>query len=1181
MFTHLHVHSHYSLLDGLPKLDDLIRRAKEFGMTSLALTDHGVMYGSIEFYQKCLAAGIKPILGMEAYVALHKRTDKRPNIDNRRYHLTLLVKNQIGYKNLIKLTSLAHLEGFYYKPRIDKELLKKYSEGLIALSGCLVGELSQQLLAGGIERGLDVVKEHLEIFGEGNYFLEVQDIPNLPQSVKAREMIIEIHKRTGVEVVATKDVHYINMADKEAHDVLLCVQTGKKVTDEKRMDLKDTDAYFASEEEMRASFADIPLAVENTQRVAEQCKIELEVGNWIFPSYKDPCGLPADEYLRTKAFAELPERLGRKLRQEEIDRMEYELTIIQQKGYSPYFLVVSDYATWARNQSIIFTTRGSAAGSLVCYGIGITAVNPLEYKLPFERFLNPSRPSPPDIDVDFEDARRDEVLEYCKKKYGYEKIAQIVTFGTMKARAAVRDVGRVLGYEYSFCDRLAKMIPQGKQGFAMTLDRALRDSIELKQLCDTDERARKVMGLAKKLEGCVRHASVHAAGVVIAPSDITDFTPVQRETGGEKIITQYDMHAIEKAGLLKMDFLGIRNLSILGNAVKIVRRTRGVEIDIWALPLDDKKVYGILARGETMGLFQLSSSGMTKTLMDLKPTNIFDIMAIISLYRPGPIESIPEFIKRKHNQGSISYLHPKMKDILDTSYGIITYQDDVLLIAIHVAGYSWEDADKFRKAMGKKIPKEMHAQKAKFIKGAQDISKLSESQAHELWRLIEPFAAYGFNKSHAASYAIVAYQTAYMKAHFPTEFMAALMTAESGDEKKISDAVTECKRMGIHVLPPDVNESFANFTVVTQMTAQNAPDTSGPESKVIRFGLVAIKNLGAQVVDAIIAERKANGPYQNLADFLKRISDKHLNKKSLESLIKSGSMDQFGERGQILYNSDKIVKFCKSVQRDMQSGQENLFGILKNESSDEGISLDQAPPASEKEKLAWEKELLGLYISSHPLEKLVHLWKGYAVPLADVGSKEKVRVAGIIRTIKRITTKTNEPMLFVVLEDMSGSREIVVFPSVLEKTTLVWKEDEVVVLEGRVSRKDDECKILASNAAVFTEKMAEQTQQRVRDEARPEEGAFGNQKGSVQNGGIEQAQGSVPSVVISLSQGFSKQGVASLKNILLEYPGQYNVFFAFEHGGAHALKTNIKIDPSHVLQQRVHALVGENKLWIK
>ncbi|KKT34998.1 MAG: polymerase III, alpha subunit protein [Parcubacteria group bacterium GW2011_GWA2_44_12] len=1178
MFTHLHVHSHYSLLDGLPKIDDLIRRAKECGMTSLALTDHGVMYGIIEFYQKCLSAGIKPILGMEAYVAVDKRTEKRPHIDNRRYHLTLLVKNRVGYKNLIKLTSLAHLEGFYYKPRIDKELLKEYSEGLIALSGCLVSELSQQLLSGGIERGLDVVKEHVEIFGKENYFLEVQDIPNLPQSVKAREMIIEIHKQTGIPIVATKDVHYISLADKEAHDVLLCIQTGKKVTDEKRMDLKDTDAYFADEEEMRSAFSDISFAVENTQLVVQKCTVELEVGNWIFPAYDDRSALSAGDYLRAKAFAELPERLGRELHQEERDRMDYELTIIQQKGYSSYFLVVSDYATWARGQGIIFTTRGSAAGSLVCYGIGITAVNPLDYKLPFERFLNPYRPSPPDIDVDFEDARRDEVLEYCKQRYGYEKIAQIVTFGTMKARAAVRDVGRVLGYEYSFCDRLAKMIPQGKQGFAMTLDRAVRDSVDLKDMCDTDERARKVMGLAKKLEGCVRHASVHAAGVVIAPTDITDFMPVQRETGGEKIITQYDMHSVEKVGLLKMDFLGIRNLSILGNAVKIVRRTRGAEVDIWALPLDDKKVYGILARGETMGLFQLSSSGMTKTLMDLQPTNIFDIMAIISLYRPGPIDSIAEFIRRKHNQDSLTYLHPKMKDILDTSYGIITYQDDVLLIAIHVAGYSWEDADKFRKAMGKKIPKEMQAQKAKFIKGAQDISSLSESQAHELWRLIEPFAAYGFNKSHAASYAIVAYQTAYMKAYFPTEFMAALMTAESGDEKKIADAVTECKRMGIQVLPPDVNESFASFTVITQNTALNAPDTSGQESKVIRFGLVAIKNLGAQVVDAVIAERKANGPYISLGDFAKRISDKHLNKKSLESLIKSGSMDQFGERGQILYNSDKILKFARSVRRDMQSGQENLFGVLKSVRKDEEeISLDQSPQASEKEKLAWEKELLGLYISSHPLEKLLHLWKGYAVPLADVEGRQKARVAGIIRTVKRITTKTNEPMLFAVLEDMSGSREIVVFPSVLEKTAVVWKEDEVVVIDGRVSCKDDECKILASNAAVLTEIMIERAQKRVR-EARFEEGAQNN---STFNGGAGNARESFHSVTISLSRGFSKQGVVSLKNLLLEHPGQYNVFFAFENERDHALKTNIKIDPNEVLQQRVHALVGENKLWIQ
>ena len=1167
MFTHLHVHSHYSLLDGLPQIDGLISKAKEYNMASLALTDHGVMYGIIEFYKKCRDQGIKPILGMEVYIALAKMADKRPKIDNKRYHLTLLAKNIHGYKNLIKLTSLSHLEGFYYKPRVDKEILKKYSDGIIALSGCLTSELSKTLLYYNIEKGIEVVKEYQEIFGKENYFLEITHIPKISESVKVREMLIEVHKRTGIPIIATNDVHYLNIDDKEAQDALICVQTGKKVTDDKRLNMKDVDAYFMSEEEMRQNFSDIPKAVDNTQLIVEKCNVELSLDNWVFPKYNIPKGTTDDGHLRERAFDELPKQLGRAINQEEKERLEYELDIIKAKGYSPYFLVVSDYAKWSRENGIIYTTRGSAAGSLVCYAIGITIVNPLDYRLPFERFLNPYRPSPPDIDMDFEDSRRDEVLDYCKQKYGYGKIAQIVTFGTMKARAAVRDIGRVLDYEYSFCDYLAKTIPHGKQGFPMTLKRALEESADLKQLYDTDKRAKKILDLAQKVEGCARHASVHAAGVVISPSEITDFTPIQKETGGEKVITQYDMHAVESAGLLKMDFLGIRNLSILGNAVKIVRRTRNEDVDIWDLPLDDEKVWSLLARGETMGLFQLSSSGMTKCLMDLKPTSIFDLMAIISLYRPGPIDSIRDFVSRKHDPSLIKYMHPKLEPILDRSYGIITYQDDVLLIAIQLAGYTWEEADKFRKAIGKKIPEEMMAQKEKFLLGIKECSGFTDAMASEMWRLVEPFAAYGFNKSHAASYAIISYQTAYMKSHFPTEFMAALMTAECEDDEKISSAVSECHRMGVEVLPPDANESFARFTVVTPQTAYNKAGAC--ESKIIRFGLRAVKNIGAHIVDVIISERKANGPYKNLADFLKRVQDKDLNKKSLESFIKCGALDRFGERARLLYNMDKLLSFAKTAQRDALSGQESLFGGASKENDGGELVLEMCEEADNKTKLSWEKDLLGLYISSHPLMHCKNIWKQYAVPLKDITEHERsVRVVGMISSVKSILTKKNDPMLFVTLEDITSSVEIVVFPSVFQKSKDIWEEDRIVIVDGRISTDRDERKILASDVRILTE--------RILDRVNKESEALPDKSQAEDNSKAEFA----PVVTISLPVQFyiNKINLKELKQAILRHKGEHRVQFVLEGPARKIIKTNIKVDLNPELLEKVSSLIGKDKI---
>ena len=796
---------------------------------------------------------------------------------------------------------------------------------------------------------------------------------------------------------------------------------------------------------MAELFADQPEAIQNTKKIADLCELELPLGKRHFPGFAVPAGQTPESRLETLCFAGLQQRHA-EISTELRVRLEYEIQIIKDKGYAAYFLVVADFVNWARKRGIICTTRGSAAGSLAAYALGITTMNPVEYKLPFERFLNPYRPTPPDIDMDFADNRRDEVLEYVSDKYGRNQVAQIVTFGTMMARAAVRDVGRALGLPYSKCDRVAKMIPFGKQGFHMTIERAVAESPDLREAYQKDPETQNLLELAKKVEGCARHASVHAAGVVIAPSPLTDFLPLMRDSDGRALITQYDMHSVEDIGLVKMDFLGIRNLSILGNAVALVRETRGLETDLLRLPLQDEKTYRLLSEGRTMGVFQLGGSGMTRYLVDLKPTNIFDIMAIISLYRPGPMESIPEFIKRKHDPRLTNYLDPRMAEILDMSYGVITYQEDVLLIAIKLAGYTWEEADKLRKAMGKKIPKEMAAQKEKFIQGAID-GGMGSDKAVKLWGLIEPFAAYGFGKAHAASYAIVAYQTAYMKANFSVEFMAAVMSAEAGDNDKIAAAVAESAAMGIEVLPPDVNESGADFTVINE--------------KQIRFGLSAIKNLGSDVIAAIIAERKEHGAFVSLSDFLKRARSRNFNKKSWEALVKSGALGQFGERNQMLAATENVLEYARGQAKSAAAGQVTLaFG---SSGTPEEIRLPEAPPATDQDKLSWEKELLGLYVTSHPLRSHAENLKKYCTPVSQISANEEgssKTLGGILTRIQNIVTKKGEPMCFADLEDESGKVELVVFPSVYSANRPLLALDQIVLIRGKVSEKDGEPKIL-------------------------------------------------------------------------------------------------------------------------
>jgi DNA polymerase-3 subunit alpha len=1057
-FIHLHTHSHYSLLDGLSKIPDMVKQCKENGMNALAITDHGNMYGAIEFYKEAKKVGIKPIIGVEAYIAERGRKDKEPGVDNKRYHVTLLAKNKQGYKNLMRLVTLANLEGYYYKPRMDKEILREFHEGIICLSGCMGSELSRAVIADNEEKAEALIKEYQDIFGRENYFLEVHTHPQVENDKKLRDGIKVLGKKFNIPIVAGQDSHYLCQEDHEAHFTLLQVNTGTDGKEGTKFEFSDDDFSLIDEKTAREYFKDSLEAIDNTKMVADLCEVyDLELGTAYFPDFPIPEGTTADEILRKLAYEGFPFR-GLEQTKEYIDRLEYELGIIKQKGYPAYFLVVGDLLNYARENKIYTNIRGSVAGSLTTYLLGITKVDPIAYKLPFERFLNPERPSLPDIDMDYADNRRDEIIAYAKKKYGEDKVAQIGTFGTMMAKGSVRDVARALGYPYNIGDRISSMIPLGSQGMPMTIKHAMEIVPELKNAYKTEPDTKRIIDLAKKMEGCVRHISVHAAGVVMAPRPLYEFSPVQYDPKGGNIITQYDMYSIEDAGLPKFDFLGIRNLAILADAVKLVKKIHNVEIDIDKIPLDDKLTFEMLARGETMGLFQLNGSGMTHYLKELKATTIHDINAMVALYRPGPMESIPEYIKRKHNAKMIRYLDPRMKDILDQSYGVITYQDDVMMIAIKLGGYSWLEADKLRKAMGKKIPKEMEAQKTKLLEGLVNNGTTKEI-AQELWSLIEPFAAYGFNKAHAASYGLVAYQTAYMKANYPVEYMTAIMTAESGDIEKVAEIIGECKKMKIEVLPPNINESFGKFTVI------NGSDKETNRS--IRFGLYNIKNLGTDIADSIIEERKVGGPFKSPEDFFERIKHKNLNKKSVEALAKCGAMDDLAERNMIIGNLETLLSFNKESKN--VANQDSLFGSIGGIKAN--LSLVPQEESNMKEKLSWEKELLGLYISGHPLNAYKEKIEKFGTQIKKIKTEVKVgtpvTVAAIIDTVKIVTTKNNSQMAFIRLSDFSDSIEAVVFNTLFMKSKDILLVDTIIALNGKVTERNGERSLTIDNLKII------------------------------------------------------------------------------------------------------------------
>lgn len=1051
-FTHLHVHTEYSLLDGASKIQELVAYAKELGMEALAITDHGVMYGAVEFYQECTKQGINPIIGCEVYLTSGSHFEK----NNRgMYHLILLAENNIGYHNLMKIVSIGQLEGFYYKPRIDKDVLRAHSEGIICLSACIAGELPVLILQGNMEGARRCIQEHIDIFGKDNYFLEIQD-HDLDEEHRVTAALKELSKEFGIGLVATNDLHYVRREDAAAQDILLCIQTTSTVDEPNRMRFPNDSFYLKSYDEMAERFGDCPEALENTNKIADRCHVQMEFGHLLLPEFSVPEGYDTAGYLRHLCEEALPKRYAN-VDEAICQRLEYELKIIHDMGYDAYFLIVWDFINYCREQQIpVGPGRGSAAGSVVAYLLHITNVEPLRYHLLFERFLNPERVSMPDIDTDFCYERRQAVIDYVVSRYGQNRVAQIITFGTLQARAAVRDVGKALGMTYAAVDEIAKMIPRE---LGMTLDKAL-NSKDFREAYDTRPEVKKLIDLSKSVEGLPRNPGTHAAGVIIAPRDLNEYVPLQSgadDTNGG-MITQYDKDKVEELGLLKMDFLGLRTLTVIGDCIRFIKETTGEEIDIDNIPLADEKTCKMLQKGDTTCVFQLESAGITKLVVDLAPTSFEDLIPLVALYRPGPLGTgmAEDFIAGRHGQRTAEVLHPLMEPILEETYGVILYQEQVMQITSALAGFTLGQADIMRRAMGKKKASVLASMRQDFIQGAQKEHNIPEELSNKIFSLLQHFAGYGFNKSHSVAYALVAYQTAYLKAHWRPQFMAAFLNSVIGDSDKLSWYITVCRNDKINILPPDVNESGDDFTV--------------HGSNAIRFGLAGIKSLGDAAVDEIISMREKDGPFQNLTDFCNRVSMRLVNKRALENLIRSGAMDSFGiKRSQLLAVMDRAVEQGVAFQKDQASGQIGLFDEETTLEATE-IKLPEIPEMPKPILLQNEKELLGFYVTDHPLSDYRKLLERYMPVYQFVGENtfvdgQLVKVAGIIAECTIKTTKKGDTMAMITIEDFTGRFPVIIFSRVYHTFVREIYQDNIVSIEGRYSVDERESKIIAMSVA--------------------------------------------------------------------------------------------------------------------
>jgi DNA polymerase-3 subunit alpha len=1190
-FVHLHNHSHYSLLDGLQKVPGMLDHVQELGMDAVALTDHGTLSGAIEFYKEAKKRGIKPIIGVETYVAQRGHHDKSTRQDGNPYHLILLAENDQGYHNLMKLVSIAQLDGFYYKPRIDRDLLAQYHDGLIALSACAGGEVATNIRAGNLAEAEAVVRWYDQTFGRGNYFLELQDHAHTwDEQRKINEAKIGLARQTGVPLVVTADSHYSRPEDREAHEILLCVQTAKTLGESDRMTM-EMPLNITGPDEVIGRWRELPEAYENTLKIAGRCNVEIELGRILIPKFPVPeAGLSERDYLHRLVWQGLAWRYG-KIPKEDIahvtkekaldlvdnkisERLNYELEVIGRMGYDGYFLIVADFINWGKNQGIIFGPgRGSAAGSIVAYAMNITDLDPIKYDLLFERFLNPDRVSMPDIDIDIQDTRRGEVIDYVTEKYGQERVAQIITFGTMAARNSVRDTGRVLGMTYDEVDAIAKLVPMPVQGrhIPLAISAGIRPGRGHEQKPDPDlvkeyqgnPRARELIDLAIRLEGTIRSNGVHAAGVVIAPEPIVGFTPLQRAQKGG-ISTQYEMHAVEELGLLKMDFLGLSNLTIINNALRIIRKIHGQTIDIAGIPFDDQKTYAMLSAGDTTGVFQLESAGMKRYLKDLQPTVFDDIISMVALYRPGPMQWIDDFIDRRHGRTEITYLHPAMENALKSTYGVMVTQEQVMQISKEMCGFTGGQADTLRKAIGKKDPKLMAKIKSDFIQGGIKTVGADPALMEKFWGQLEDFAAYCFNKAHSACYALIAYQTAYLKANYPDAFMAALLTSDFGNIDRIAIEVAECQRMRLTVLPPDVNESFLEFGVVGGN---------------IRFGLSAIKNVGTGAIEAILNARGEGGHFTSIEDFAKRVNARECNRKVWESLTKCGAFDALtgGDRARLLHNLDTVTAYAAKAQKNALSGQIDIFGSLGAEENLPALRLD--PPPQEvtmREQLAWERELLGLYLSSHPLDSYGEHMRG-SVPLARItpeGEGKFVQVAGLITNARKITTKTGAVMAFVTLEDKSGTAELIVFPKVFEKSPQIFETDNVITVSGKISARDrqgrlnSEAQIMADTAKLLDPNAP--PPKLGLSHVAPSQPVFGPARPATQ------ATPQAGYLVLKVTDLTDQQLLHDIKEILKRHDGPAEAFMLIGVDSPKKIRLPFRIAISPVLMSELYDLVGKD-----